>query len=251
MMEIRQTTVYRGPSVWARMPVIRMVVDLGELEERPTSDIPGFVDRLLELLPTLGEHGCSRGVPGGFIERMREGTWMGHVLEHVALEVQNLAGADVVRGKTRSTEEQGVYNVVFEYRQEDVGRAAGMLAFRTLNHLIYGVEPAFDLRAELEQQLIPLAERLSYGPSTLAIVNEAERRGIPVLRLDPVRSLIQLGHGCYQKRIWATIPSTTSNIGVELAGNKELTNRLLRDVGIPSPQGAVASSTDEAVLIAG
>src|SRR3954451_9076147 len=160
MMEIRQTTVYRGPNVWARMPVIRMVVDLGELEERPTSDIPGFADRLLELLPTLEEHGCSRGVPGGFVERMHEGTWMGHVLEHVALEIQNLAGADVTRGKTRSTEEQGVYNVIFEYRQEDVGRAAGMLALRTLNHLIYGVEPGLDLRAEVEQQIIPLAEKL-------------------------------------------------------------------------------------------
>jgi hypothetical protein len=140
-IEIRETTVYGGSSVWARVPVIRLLVDLGELEERPTDRIPGFIDRLMELMPSLEEHSCSLGHRGGFLERMRKGTWMGHVLEHVALELQGLAGATVGRGKTRGTGDYGRYNVVFEYRQEDVGRAAGQLARRILNHVIYGTEP--------------------------------------------------------------------------------------------------------------
>ncbi|MEA2593776.1 MAG: cyanophycin synthetase [Thermomicrobiales bacterium] len=251
MLEIRQTKVFRGPNVWARMPVIFLAADIGELEDRPTDKIDGFVDRLVAAIPSLHDHGCSLGHPGGFIERMREGTWMGHVLEHVALELQNLAGAQVTRGKTRGTKERGVYNVVYEYRQEDVGLEAGKIGHRLLNHLIYGSEPDFDLRVELEGNLIPLAERLAFGPSTRAITEEAERRGIPVLRLDPRRSLVQLGHGCYQKRVWATIASTTSNVGVELASNKEITNRLLRDVGIPSPRGEVVRDVEDAVRMAG
>src|SRR5215207_2826063 len=251
MLKIRQTKVYRGPNVWARMPVILLTVELGKLEERPTNRIDGFTDSLIGLIPSLHDHGCSLGHPGGFIERMREGTWMGHVLEHVALELQNLAGAQVARGKTRATKEPGVYTVVFEYRQEDVGLEAGRIAHRLLNHLIYGSEPEFELRREVEENLIPLAERLAFGPSTRAITDEAERRGIPVLRLDPERSLVQLGHGCYQQRVWATIASTTSTIGVELAGNKEITNRLLRDVGIPSPRGEVVRTLGEAIRMAG
>ncbi|MDP9471745.1 MAG: Mur ligase family protein, partial [Chloroflexota bacterium] len=251
MLEIRQTKVYRGPSVWARMPVILLVVDLGELEDRPTNKIDGFVDRLVAAIPSLQEHGCSLGHPGGFIERLRDGTWMGHVLEHIAIELQNLAGAQVGRGKTRSTKDRGVYHVVYEYRQEDVGLEAAAIAHRLLNHLIYDIEPEFDLRLELEGRLIPLAERLALGPSTRAITEEAERRGIPVLRLDPRRSLVQLGHGSYQQRVWATIASTTSNIGVEVAGDKEITNRLLRDVGIPSPRGEVVRTAEEAARMAG
>ncbi len=130
MLDIRETTVYRGPNVWARMPAIRLLLDIGELEDRPTNRIPGFYEKLTELLPSLYDHGCSIGRPGGFLQRMREGTWMGHVVEHVALELQNLAGAEVTRGKTRGTGERGVYHVVFEYAQEDVGLAAGELARR-------------------------------------------------------------------------------------------------------------------------
>jgi cyanophycin synthetase len=250
MLEILQTKVYRGPNTWARMPVILLRVDLGELEDRPTDRIEGFVDQLIAAIPSLHDHGCSLGRPGGLIERMREGTWLGHVLEHVALELQNLAGALVTRGKTRSTKQRGVYNVVYEYRQEDVGLEAGKIAQRLINHLVYGTEQDFSLRVELEENLIPLAERLAFGPSTRAITDEAERRGIPVLRLDPRRSLVQLGHGCYQQRVWATIASTTSNVGVELAGNKEMTNRLLRDVGIPSPRGEVVTELEHAVRMA-
>lgn len=249
-LEIRNTTVYRGPNIWARMPVVLMEVDIGELEERPTNKIPGFYEELTELLPSLYEHNCSVGKPGGFLQRMREGTWLGHVLEHVALELQNLAGAEVTRGKTRGAGERGVYNVVYAYEQEDVGIAAGQLAARLLNHLIYNSEPEFDFVAELEEKVIRVAERLAYGPSTGAIVSEAERRGIPVLRLDPRRSLVQLGHGAYQKRVWATVTSETANISVDIAGNKELTNRLLHEVGIPVPRSSLVRSADEAARAA-
>jgi cyanophycin synthetase len=247
MIEVRGTTVYRGPNIWARMPVILVVVDIGELEDRPTNKIPGFYEHLTELIPSLYDHGCSLGRPGGFLQRMREGTWMGHVLEHVALEFQNLTGAEVTRGKTRGTGERGVYSVVYSHEQEDVGLAAGRLGVRLLNHLIYGEEPDFNFVRELEDNVIRVAERLAYGPSTGAIVSEAERRSIPVLRLDPRRSLVQLGHGVYQKRVWATVTSSTSNIAVDVAANKELTNRLLQEVGIPVPRGFVVRNADEAV----
>ena len=249
-LEIRSTNVFRGPNIWARMPAILIEIDIGELEERPTNKIPGFYEHLTELLPGLYEHACSVGKPGGFLQRMREGTWMGHVIEHVALELQNLAGAEVTRGKTRGAGERGLYNVVYAYAQEDVGIAAGQLAIRLLNHIIYDTEPDFDFVAELEEKVIRVAERLAFGPSTGAIVSEAERRGIPVIRLDPRRSFVQLGHGAYQKRVWATVTSETSNISVDVAGNKELTNRLLHEVGIPVPRAGVVHSADEAVAAA-
>ena len=249
MLELRETTVFRGPNLWARMPAINYVMDIGELEERPSNKISGFYEQLVELIPSLYDHGCSIGKPGGFLKRLREGTWMGHVLEHVALEIQNLAGAEVGRGKTRGTGEKGIYNVTFQFDQEDVGLAAGALSIRLLNHLIYGSEPDFDYQRELEI-VIKLAERLAYGPSTGAIVQEAKRRGIPVLRLDPKRSLVQLGHGKYQRRIWATVTSESGNIAVEVAKNKELTNRLLHEVGIPVPRGQTVSTLDEALRAA-
>ncbi|HEV2072522.1 MAG TPA: cyanophycin synthetase [Thermomicrobiales bacterium] len=250
MLNIRRTTVYRGPNIWARMPVIHYVLDIGELEDRPTNKIPGFYEHLTELIPSLYDHGCSLGRPGGFLQRLREGTWMGHVLEHVALELQNLAGAEVARGKTRQAGERGVYNVIFQYEQEDVGLAAGALALRLLNHLIYGSEPDFDFVHEHEEKVIKLAERFAYGPSTGAIVHEAHRRGIPVLRLDSRRSLVQLGHGKYQRRIWATVTSETANIAVQVASNKELTNRLLHEIGIPVPRSQIVQSADQAVSAA-
>lgn len=249
MLKIRKTAVYRGPNVWARMPAVHHVLDIGELEDRPTNRIPGFYEHLSELMPSLYDHRCSVGRPGGFLQRMREGTWMGHVYEHVALEIQNLAGGDVARGKTRSTSERGVYNVVYQYEQEDVGLAAGEMALRLLNNLVYSTPGDFTFEYELEQ-VIRLAERLAYGPSTGAIVQEANRRGIPVLRLDPKRSLVQLGHGKYQKRIWATVTSETANIAVDVASNKELTNRLLLEVGIPVPKSTVVRTIEEAVSAA-
>ncbi|MEJ7837569.1 MAG: cyanophycin synthetase [Thermomicrobiales bacterium] len=250
MIEIRETTVFRGPNLWARMPVIRYLVDIGELEDRPSNKIPGFYEKITELIPSLYDHGCSIGKPGGFLQRLREGTWMGHVLEHVALELQNLSGAEVARGKTRTSGERGLYHVVFAYDQEDVGLAAGALSVRVLNNLIYGSEPAFDFVSELENNVIRVSEKLAYGPSTGAIVTEATRRGIPVIRLDPRRSLVQLGHGKYQRRIWATVTSDTANIAVDIASNKELTNRLLHEVGIPVPRGQVVTTVEEALRAA-
>jgi cyanophycin synthetase len=232
------------------MPAIHYVLDIGELEDRPSNKIPGFYEKITEAIPSLYDHGCSIGKPGGFLRRLREGTWMGHVLEHVALELQNLAGAEVVRGKTRQTEQRGVYNVIFQYEQEDVGLAAGKLALRMLNHMIYNSEPDTDFVLEHEEKVIKLAEKFSYGPSTGSIVQEAMRRGIPVLRLDPRRSLVQLGHGRYQQRIWATVTSETSNIAVDVASNKELTNRLMHEIGIPVPRSLVVSDADAAVAAA-
>ncbi|HEX5166077.1 MAG TPA: hypothetical protein VFV93_11820, partial [Thermomicrobiales bacterium] len=202
-LRILDSKIYRGPNIWARVPVILLKVDIEELEDRPTNTIEGFNDELIGLIPSLYDHYCSLGRPGGFLERLREGTWMGHVLEHIALELQTLAGSEGTRGLTRSTDDRGVYNVVYQYAQHDLGMAAGELGVRLLNSLIYKDDAEFDFSRELER-LIRLAERLAYGPSTKALVDEAERRGVPVIRLDPRRSLVQLGYGIYQKRIWAT-----------------------------------------------
>ncbi|MCO5177876.1 MAG: cyanophycin synthetase [Thermomicrobiales bacterium] len=248
-VEILDSRVYRGPNIWARVPVIVLKVNIGELEDRPSNVIDGFTDDLIGLIPTLYEHYCSLGRPGGFIERLREGTWMGHVVEHVALELQSLAGSEGTRGLTRSTDERGIYNVVYQYQQPDLGKAAGALAVRLVNALIYRNDEEFNYQTELET-LIRLAERIAYGPSTKALVDEADRRGIPVIRLDPRRSLVQLGHGVHQKRIWATVTSSTSDIAVDIAGNKRLTNQLLRGVGIPVPRSITVGDADEAVAAA-
>ncbi|MGI8486545.1 MAG: cyanophycin synthetase [Thermomicrobiales bacterium] len=249
MLEIRQYDIYRGPNIWSRKPVIHLEVHLGELEERPTNLIPGFNHELISLIPSLQAQSCPGSESGGFIQRLQHGTWMGHVLQHVALELQTLAGTEALRGKTRGTERHGVYNVLYEYRQADVGIQAGQIACRLLNHLIYSTEPEFSVPEELKR-LILLAERLSYGPTTQTIVQEAERRGIPVLRLDPRRSLVQLGHGCHQKRIWTSLTSSTSDIAASIAHDKELTNQLLRRAGITSPQGEVVSTVEEAIRAA-
>ncbi len=194
-LRILETRVLRGANYWAKEPVIRQVVDLGGLEEFPTNRIPGFADALVGLLPTLEDHACSLGRRGGFISRLREGTWAGHVAEHIALELQNLAGTLVRHGKTRGTGEYGRYNVIFEYREEQVGLAAGRKAVALVNHLIAPDDPAvaFDFAAELED-LIHAAERLAFGPSTQALLDEAALRDIPFMRLDRY-SLVQLGPG--------------------------------------------------------
>ncbi len=246
-LRIVETRVLRGPNYWAREPVIRQVVDLGVLEEFPSNKIPGFVDALVEMLPTLEDHACSLGRRGGFITRLREGTWVGHVAEHIALEFQNLAGTDVRHGKTRGTGEYGRYNVIFEYREEQVGIEAGKAAVGLVNHLVAPSDPAvaFDLMAELEK-LIRLAERLAFGPSTQALLDEAAGRDIPYIRLDRF-SLVQLGQGVHQQRIRATMTSRTGGIAVDIASDKKLTNRLLDSAGLPVPRSEVVETEDEAV----
>ncbi|HEY7477861.1 MAG TPA: cyanophycin synthetase [Actinomycetota bacterium] len=246
-LQVLQTQVFRGPNYWSYEPCIRMLVDLGSLEHWPSNTIPGFNDALLALLPGVAEHSCSLGKRGGFGERLRDGTWLGHVAEHVALELQRESGAHISRGKTRSAGQPGVYNVIYGYAEERVGLAAGSLAVRLLNHLVRA-EDGFDFDAELER-LILLAERRQFGPSTQAIVDEALSRDIPWMRLNE-HSLVQLGQGAYQQRIRATMTSKTGALSVDIAQDKKMTNRLLAAAGLPVPRSEVVRVEDDAVTAA-
>jgi cyanophycin synthetase len=249
-LRILETRVLRGPNYWAREPVIRLLVDLGVLEEFPSNRLPGFSDALVALLPTLEDHACSLGRRGGFITRLQEGTWAGHIAEHIALEFQNLAGTDVRHGKTRSAGIRGRYNCIYEYREEAVGLEAGRMAVHLVNHLVAPDDPDvfFDFANELEN-LIRLAERQAFGPSTQALIDEAVSRDIPFIRLDR-HSLVQFGHGVHQQRIRATMTSKTSAIGVDVASDKSLTNRLLDSAGLPVPRADVVTTEDDAVTVA-
>ncbi|HXG26975.1 MAG TPA: cyanophycin synthetase [Candidatus Binatia bacterium] len=244
------TRVLRGPNYWSRQPVIKLLVDLGVLEQFPSNTIKGFNEALIEWMPSLEDHACSLNRRGGFITRLKDGTWMGHVAEHIALELQNLAGTPVHHGKTRGAGVEGQYNVIYEFREETVGLEAGKLAVRLVNHLVAPRDPehAFDYVKELEA-LILLAERQAFGPSTQAILDEAASRDIPYLRLDR-HSLVQLGQGVHQQRIRATMTSRTSGIAVDIASDKNLTNRLLDSAGLPVPKSEVVRSADAAVAAA-
>ncbi|WP_209834550.1 cyanophycin synthetase [Ruegeria sp. HKCCE3926] len=260
-MKIISTNVFVGPNVWASFPVIRHVIDLGILEDWPSAKIGSeFIDALVEALPGLAEHGCSYREPGGFIRRLREdeGTWLGHVLEHCSIEVQNVAGTDVTFGRTRGTGEPGQYNMVYEYRQRDVGLDAGKLALRLLMHLLpqslkdqvdYDFDPDFNWDDEL-RSFVLRAQRKEFGPSTGSLVKAAQERDIPWIRLNS-GSLVQFGHGKYQKRIQATITSETKHISVEISCDKEDTHNLLNDLGLPVPQQRMVYSAREAVRAAG
>lgn len=241
-MKIISIKVLKGPNYWSirRPKLIQMTLDLEELEERPTNLIEGFLDNLEALLPGLYEHRCSEGVPGGFLSRVKEGTWMGHVIEHVALELQTMAGMDMGFGRTRGTGKKGEYFVVFDYMEEDVGVFAAKSAVRLAEHLIYG--NSYDLEAEI-QTMREIREDTRLGPSTGSIVEEAHRRGIPYIRLNK-HSLVQLGHGVLQKRIRATIAGTTSFIAVDIAGDKDETKNLLSAAEIPVPNGILIRRND-------
>ena len=253
-MRIESTNVYVGPNLFARFPVIRHIIDLGELEHWPTARLgDAFIEPLLETLPGLHEHGCSYKEPGGFVRRLRddEGTWMGHIMEHVAIELQNVAGSPVTYGRTRTIDGQpGHYNMVFEYKDEAVGLESGKLAIKLLLSLLpdeIEVEgrPEADWNFEDERdRFIRYAQSRALGPSTASLVAAAEERDIPWRRLNRY-SLVQLGHGKYQQRIQATTTNRTGNIAVELAGDKEETNEILRDLGLPVPeQRIVRDQTD-------
>ncbi len=246
-LKILESQVLRGPNYWSYEPAIRLLVDLGSLEHWPSNTLPKFTDVLVGLLPGLHDHGCSLHRPGGFIERLRDGTWMGHVAEHVALELQREAGGSTTRGKTRRAGTPGQYNVVYGYSEEQVGLAAGKLAVRLLNHLVQA-NPTFDFVAELES-LVLLADRAAFGPSTQAILDEAARRDIPYIRLND-QSFVQLGQGKYQQRIRATMTSRTSALGVDIAGDKKLTTTLLAAAGLPVPRSDMVRSADEAGAVA-
>ena len=246
-LKVVETQVFRGPNYWSYDPAIRLLVDLGSLEDWPSNTIPGFVDGLLEMLPGIAEHSCSLGRRGGFGERLKEGTWLGHVAEHIALELQRESGAHVYRGKTRGAGDPGRYNVIYGYWEERVGLAAGELAVKLVNQL---VEPAedFDFPVELER-LILLAERRAFGPSTQAIVDEAASRDIPWIRLNEA-SLVQLGWGRYQQRIRATMTSKTSALAVDIADDKDVTRRLLASAGLPVPRGEIVQTEEDAAAAA-
>lgn len=246
-LKIVETRVYRGPNYWSYDPTIKLIVDLGVLEHFPTNTIPGFTVALLEMLPGVGQHTCGTGRVGGFEHRLLEGTWVGHVAEHIALQLQREAGTEVGRGKTRGTGEPGRYHVVYSYAEESVGVAAGRLAVRLVNHLVKA-DRTFDFAAELEA-LILLAERAAFGPSTQAILDEAALRDIPSIRLND-QSLVQLGHGIHQQRIRATMTSKTGSLGVDIATDKKLTNRLLAATGVPVPRSDVVRDEEGAVVAA-
>ncbi len=244
-LRILETRVLRGPNIWFRGPAIVMLVDLGELEEWPSNKIPHFNEALLQLIPSLDDHACSLGRRGGFVTRLKDGTWLGHVSEHIALELQSLAGTEAHIGKTRSAGSTGQYNVVYEYREEEVGREAGRIAVGLVNFLVNPEAAPFDFADELDG-LIRLAERNAFGPSTQALVDEAVSRDIPWIRLDR-HSLVQLGQGVHQQRIRATMTSRTSAIGVDIASDKSLTNTLLSSAGMPVPRSQVVRSAEAAV----
>ncbi|WP_375433224.1 cyanophycin synthetase [uncultured Friedmanniella sp.] len=247
-LRIVSSRVYRGPNVWHYEQAIHLVVDLGVLEELPTNLLPGFADALVERLPGLAGHSCSRGRRGGFVERLHEGTWLGHVAEHIALQLQQAVGHDMRRGKTRQvTGEHSQYNVIYAYYDESVGLAAGELAVALVNDLV-APDPGFDFAAELERFIVR-GERTAFGPSTQAIVDEAVSRDIPWLRLN-TSSLVQLGQGVHQQRIRATMTSKTSSVAVDIASNKELTLTLLAAAGLPVPRSKAIRTVDEAVRLA-
>ncbi len=259
-MKILATNVYMGPSLYAHFPVIRHQVDIGILEDWPSVKLgPGFTDGLLDALPGLAEHSCSYDEAGGFVRRLREdeGTWMAHIWEHAAIELQNMAGSDVSFGKTRGMGPGGHYNMVFEYKQRDVGLEAARISRQLLMSLLPErirdeLESEIDSDFNFEQErddFIRFAQRKELGPSTGSLVKAAAEREIPFLRLNKY-SLVQFGHGRFQQRIQATITSKTPHIAVEISCDKEDTHNLLRDLGLPVPQQRMVYSEREAVRAA-
>lgn len=241
-IQLLRVTHLRGPNIWTYRPVIEAWVDIGELEDYPSNMLPGFYERLTKLLPGLVVHRCGVGEPGGFLLRLREGTWAAHILEHVVLELQNLAGMRTGFGKTRQTSVRGIYKMAFRTRQEQVGRAA-LAAGRDL--MMAAIENHdYDLNGTVAR-LRDMVDTLCLGPSTAHIVEAATDRGIPHIRLTD-GNLVQLGHGTAQRRIWTAETDQTSAIAEEIASDKDLTKSLLSSCGVPVPQGRVVNSAQEA-----
>ena len=247
-MKILEIRTLRGANYWSgywkRLIIMRL--DIGEYEEKPTDKIPGFYETVSEAMPSLVSHGCSYQEEGGFLRRVREGTWAGHVIEHFALELQTLAGMDVGYGRTRETGEYGIYNVVFAYYEEEVGRYAARASVRLFLDIAEGktVDEIKHGIAVSVQEMRELREEVRFGPSTGSIVEEAESRGIPYIRLND-QSLVQLGYGVHQQRIQATVTAKTNMIAVEIAGDKSATKKLLGDMGVPVPKGVRIRSEAE------
>ena len=245
-MRILKTQTLRGPNYWSirRSKLIVMQLALEELTEKTSNEIPGFYEGVVKVLPSLIEHHCSRGHRGGFLERIKEGTLMGHIIEHIALELQELAGMPVGFGRTRETATPGIFNVVFEYVEEQAGRYAGRAAVRLCKSIVEtGTYPVEELEQDLED-LKELHANTALGPSTETIIKEAEARKIPWMWLS-ARAMLQLGYGARQKRIQATLSNSTSILAVELACDKEGTKNILGNAGVPVPKGTVIQYLDE------
>ena len=242
-MKILEIKVMKGPNYWSvrRHKLVVMLLDLEDLEQKPTDKIPGFLERIKDMFPTMYSHRCSEGVEGGFFTRVEEGTWMGHVIEHIALELQTLAGMETGFGRTRSTSKEGVYHVVFSYIEEEVGKATATASVEIARRLVEGED--FDINGFI-QELREIREKVRLGPSTGSIVTEAIHRGIPWIRLNK-NSLVQLGYGMNQRRIQATVAGTTSNIAVEIACDKEDTKNLLEAAEVPVPRGRIIYTEEE------
>lgn len=241
-MKIEKIQALRGPNIWSisRKKLIQMRLNLEELEQFPTNKIDGFRERIEKLIPSLITHRCSEGYEGGFFHRIETGTWMGHVIEHIALEIQSLAGMETGFGRTRETKTPGVYNVVFNYIEENAGIYAAEESVKIAQALIDNIE--YDIDACI-QQLREIRERVRLGPSTGSIVEEAQSRRIPWIRLGK-NSLVQLGYGINQQRFQATITGKTSSIAVDIACNKEITKKMLQDAAIPVPAGDLVTDAD-------
>ena len=245
-MKILKTLTLRGPNYWSirRKKLVVMRLDLEDLADKPSNLLPGFYEGLVKMLPTLIEHYCSPGHRGGFLERLQEGTYMGHIIEHVALELQELAGMPVGFGRTRETATPGIYNVVYEYVDEQAGRYAGRAAVRLCQSIITtGHYPEQELKQDLAD-LTDLYANSALGPSTETIVTEAEARNIPWMMLS-ARAMVQLGYGVNQKRIQATLSQCSGILAVELACDKEGTKTILEDAGVPVPRGTTIQYEDE------
>lgn len=247
-MKILEIRTLRGPNYWSGYwkKLIIMRLDIEDYEQKPSNEIEGFYERMDAILPSLRAHGCSYKEEGGFQRRVKEGTWAGHIIEHFALELQTLAGMDVGYGRTRETGEKGIYNVVFAYFEEEVGRYAARAAVRLFLELAEGksIEEIKQTVADEIKEMRVIRENVRFGPSTGSIVEEAESRGIPYIRLND-QSLVQLGYGVHQQRIQATTTNKTNMISVDLASNKAATKKLLGEMGVPVPKGYRIRNEDE------
>ncbi|MEO8838468.1 MAG: cyanophycin synthetase, partial [Herbaspirillum sp.] len=241
-IEIVNITPLRGPNIWTYRPVLEAWVDIGALEDCPSNTIPGFYERLSGWLPELIEHRCGVGVRGGFLQRLKEGTWPGHILEHVMIELQNQAGMQTGFGKARSTSTRGVYKVVVRSRDERVSRSA-LLAARDLVMAAIEDRP-FDVAGTVKA-LRHMVDTLCLGPSTACIVEAAAERRIPFFRLND-GNLVQFGYGARQRRIWTAETDQTSAIAESIASDKDLSKTLLRSCGVPVPEGRPATDPADA-----
>ncbi|MGY9050045.1 MAG: cyanophycin synthetase family protein, partial [Rhodobacterales bacterium] len=242
-MHILENRALRGPNYYSRYQAIYMRLDIEELEDRPSDKVPGIADKLQELIPTIFDHRCSVGTPGGFLERVKNGTWAGHMVEHVALELQNMIGFSVGYGKTVDSYDPGVYNIVFRYRDEASGLAAGEAAVVIVQKLYDGED--VDLGPIIDH-LKEVRDANALGPSTGSIVNAARDRNIPAYNLTAGTSYTQLGQGIKQRRFQATVTDASGIIGHSIADDKEWTKQILDESGVPVPRGQVCYSVAEA-----